>query len=80
MAGSNGYIIDSIGTKLPIPHFSADFEAALLTWPSKNRPTNFNGNAIACCIAGLTAHRAILAGQISLCRRELSKLASATAQ
>lgn len=71
-AGSKGFIIHSDGTKRPIPRFSADIDDALLVWPSAVRPVSFDGDAIACCIAGLSAHRAVLAKQISSARCDLS--------
>lgn len=71
-AGSKGSITDRDGTKRPIPRFSADIDAALLVWPSAVRPTSFDGDPIVCCIAGLSAHRAVLAKQISSARCDLS--------
>ncbi len=71
-AGSKGFITNCDGTKRPIPRFSTEIDEALLVWPSAVRPTTFDGDAIACCIAGLSAHRAVLAKQISSARCDMS--------
>lgn len=48
------------GTNGIVPAFTASLENALLAWPESDRPQNWNGTAIDCCIAALTAIRARL--------------------
>ena len=40
-----------------VPSYTREVEAALLTWPEQTRPVRWEGTAVECCVAGLTAER-----------------------
>jgi hypothetical protein len=44
-------------TPQPLPAFTSEISAALLTWPDDLRPDYWTGSAITCCVEGLVRRR-----------------------